>query len=105
MAGNGAGEPAASATHARVGAALTEAYLRYEPKPYSGRITYFMNSVRARTGHVKWRELAREFEFHVFPGTPNTTFQSPSVEVLARKVRSCLDAALESAAGRGAPGS
>jgi amino acid adenylation domain-containing protein len=83
----------ASATHARVGRAIEKAYWSYEPQPYPGRITYFMNSERAQIGHVKWRELVDEFELHVFPGTPDTTFLSPSVEVLAAKVRACLQAA------------
>jgi thioesterase domain-containing protein/acyl carrier protein len=83
----------ASATHARVGRAIEKAYWSYEPQPYPGRITYFMNSERAQIGHVKWRELVDEFELHIFPGTPDTTFLSPSVEVLAAKVRACLQAA------------
>ena len=45
------------------------------------------------------RQLAGDgLELHVFPGTPNTTFESPSVEVLAAKVRDCLRASQESVA-------
>nr|AHZ46176.1 NRPS [uncultured bacterium 14-4D] len=82
----------ASETHARVGKGIENAYLTYQPQPYPGSIIYFMNSERARLGHVKWRELVDELEMHIFPGTPNTTFISPSVEVLAAKVRACLQA-------------
>lgn len=90
----------ASETHARVGRAIEKAYLSYEPQPYPGRITYFMNSERARIGHIKWRELVDELELHTFPGTPSTTFISPSVEALAEAVRASLAAARGSIADR-----
>lgn len=87
---NGNGTKTSDA-HQRVGEALERAYMSYEPKPYPGKITFFMNSERARIGHLKWRELAVSgVELHVFPGTPNTTFASPSLEVLADDVRTCL---------------
>jgi surfactin family lipopeptide synthetase C len=77
----------------RVGAAISNAYQLYEPTTYPGRITYFMNSERARLPHEKWGELAGDgLDLHVFPGTPNTTFQPPSVEVLATQVGNSLRA-------------
>ena len=83
-----------ASSHARVGEAIARAYMMYVPEIYPGRITYFMNSERARLGHLKWRELAAGgLELHTFPGTPNTTFVSPSVEALADGVRASLVAA------------
>ena len=77
--------------------ALSRAYLSYVPEIYPGPITCFINSEAARLGHVKWRELAGGgFELHVFPGTSNTTFVSPSVEALADAVRASLLAARSS---------
>ena len=92
-------QDAVNAAHDRVRGAIANAYLHYEPKPYPGRITYLMNSQRARLPHDKWAELAGEgLDRHVFPGTPNTTFVSPSLEVLAAHVRDCLRTAQESSA-------
>ena len=92
-------QDAVIAAQDRVRGAIANAYMHYEPKPYPGHITYFMNSQRARLPHDKWAELAGEgLDLHVFPGTPNTTFVSPSLEVLAAQVRDCLRTAQESCA-------
>jgi thioesterase domain-containing protein len=78
----------------KVGNAIRAAYRRYEPKPYPGRITYLMNSERARLRTEKWHRLARSgLELRVFPGNPNTTFVSPSINVIAKQVRGYIDLA------------
>ena len=78
--------------HDRVSRAIANANMHYVPKPYPGRITYFMNSQRARLPHDKWAELAEEgLERFVFPYAPRGPFEPPVVETLARQLRPLLN--------------
>ncbi|MBC8229645.1 amino acid adenylation domain-containing protein [bacterium] len=72
----------------------------YVVRPYSGRITLLMNSEQNASEAYKdlfWRvfsELAAGgFDYHVIPGGHYTIFREPYVQVLAEKLRACLDEA------------
>jgi len=80
----------------KVRKALETAYDAYQPTPYAGRISYFINSQRAHILHNKWFDLAEAgVDLHVFPGKPDTTFNEPSLSVLCAQVRESLSAAQE----------
>jgi thioesterase domain-containing protein len=76
-----------------VARALNEARDRYDPSPYPGRVTWFVNAARAPLAPPQWNEYADEVERWVFPGSHATMFQSPAITVLAGQVKTCLERA------------
>jgi acyl transferase domain-containing protein len=88
--GAGAGDTASSSSSSAVARALNEAFKQYNPRPYPGRITWFVNSERAPLAVPQWGEFAGGVERWVFPGSHSTMFQSPAINVLATQVKTCL---------------
>jgi hypothetical protein len=89
--GGGPGDFASSPSSATAVAwAIDAARMRYNPRPYPGRITWFVNSDRAPLAVPQWAEFAGGVERWVFPGSHATMFQSPAIEVLAAQVKACL---------------
>jgi thioesterase domain-containing protein/acyl carrier protein len=86
-----AADPAVeTATSPAVVWANCRAFEQYEPQPYRGRVTWFVNGDRAALARPQWREYADEVERWVFPGSHATMFQSPAIDVLASQLRACL---------------
>jgi len=72
----------------------------YRPKPYSGRVVLIRGESRPRgrfrDDEFGWSHLvAGGFELHFVPGDHEGIFREPNVETLAKTLRACLDAALE----------
>jgi thioesterase domain-containing protein len=70
----------------------------YVPRPYSGRITLFKAAVGTyddyRDRWNGWRGLASQgIEVHIVPGDHRFLLSEPHVEVLARQLAPCLEAA------------
>jgi amino acid adenylation domain-containing protein len=87
-------EPAEPEHLLRVRSALTEAFSNYTPRVYPGRITYFMNSERAKIPYERWCEFAAGgFDLYTFPANPRTAFTVRTLPFLAAKVRACLQEA------------
>jgi len=89
--GVGPDDTASSSSSAAVATAIDEARMRYNPRPYPGSITWFVNSDRAPLSGPQWAEFAAGVERWIFPGGHATMFQSPAIEVLATQVKACLD--------------
>ena len=87
----GPGDIASSSSSAAVAGAIDKARMRYNPRPYPGRITWFVNGDRAPLAVPQWAEFADGVERWVFPGSHATMFQSPAIEVLATQVKACLE--------------
>jgi len=73
---------------------------RYIPKPYSGRIVYFMaedrqnHTGKARQGIGTWHELALgELDIRLVPGEHFRILMEPHVQILAQHLRECLESA------------
>ncbi|MBI3795709.1 MAG: amino acid adenylation domain-containing protein [Deltaproteobacteria bacterium] len=68
----------------------------YVPRPYPGRITFFRavhNRAMDRENGSRWERLAQGgIEVHEVPGG-HTILAEPGVQVLAEKLRACLDVA------------
>jgi thioesterase domain-containing protein len=88
-------ETAAPSSSAAIASAIDQARRRYDPRPYPGRVTWFVNSDRAPLAVPQWNEFASGVERFVFPGGHATIFQSPAIEVLAAQVKGCLKKAQE----------
>jgi phthiocerol/phenolphthiocerol synthesis type-I polyketide synthase E len=86
-----ASDIASSSSSAVVAAAIDEARRRYNPRPYPGHITWFVNSKRAPLAESQWGKFASSVERWVFPGSHATIFQHPAIETLATQVRACLE--------------
>jgi thioesterase domain-containing protein len=72
-------------------ASIANAYRKYVPRRYPGRIDAFVNAQRALLKHDRWSALAADgVSLHVFPGTYRTTFREPSLPVLAAKFKARL---------------
>ncbi len=72
------------------------AMLRYEPKRYPGRITFFRASEQpagiSTDTAQDWHDLAAEgVEVHVVPGNHYTMLREPLVQVVAEWLKVCLD--------------
>jgi hypothetical protein len=65
----------------------------YDPSPYPGKITFFWTSVGTHR-RVEWSKRAesKEAEIHVIPGDPITS-RTEHLEVLAERLKMCLDRA------------
>ncbi len=64
----------------------------YTPKTYPGKITFFQTHENQDITHRKWANLADEkIEVHAIPGDHLNMIQEPHVQVLAKKLRDCLD--------------
>ena len=70
----------------------------YVPQVYSGRATLFSATDLTASFDVEdgWRQLGTDLEVHKIPGNHLDMIKEPHVQVLAEKLRLCLD----SAAGR-----
>jgi aspartate racemase len=73
------------------------AYRTYRPRPYPGRVVLFRCSERPHGPYWDpasgWRELVGHgLEVHEIPGNHRTVFLEPNVEILARTLRTCLEA-------------
>ena len=80
----------------RVKAANGIAERRYVPRPYNGRIHLFWCSelaVRAyQDTRLSWADIAGDgLETHVVPGNHMSMVEEPHVQVLAAKLRRCLE--------------
>jgi thioesterase domain-containing protein len=77
---------------------------RYVPKHFSGRLEVFRASTRPRwrerllrNNHVRWLKLARQGgTVHSVPGNHVEMFRDGNIEVLAEKLRACLERAWQS---------
>lgn len=73
----------------------------YTPKLYSGRVLYFraMNPYPGFSvdfSEVEWRKLLNgELDIHEVPGGHNSILEEPYVQILAEKMRACIDKALD----------
>jgi len=69
----------------------------YAVRPYPGRIILFRPSevpVLVHTSEDRgWRKLAREVEVHFVPGHHHSMVKEPQVQMLAQKLRGCLESA------------
>jgi thioesterase domain-containing protein len=77
----------------RVAAANQSAAVRYQPKPYPGKVVLFRtNDVDGRDPSYGLTSLALGgVEVHEIPGTHATFVNPPHVEQLARELRICMD--------------
>ena len=81
----------------QVGKKHDAARKRYVPQPYGGRVTLFRNGKENETPEhqLKWAQLAQGgLEVHVVPGDHKTILLEPHVNVLAERLRACIEAAL-----------
>ncbi len=70
-----------------------QAYLKYEPRPYTGRIDLFRSrsQLLAPQNTMGWGELAPgRVVLHDLSGTHSTIFREPHVRVLARQIAAAL---------------
>ena len=72
----------------------------HHPRPYSGRVAYFLCADRAAKPQGKpdggWAPYVRgHFEAHEIPGDHLGILAAPGVDILAEKLRACLFAAQE----------
>ena len=67
----------------------------YVPQTYSGRATLFSATDLTASFDVEdgWRQLVAELEVHTIPGNHQDMIKEPHVQVLAEKLRLCLDTA------------
>ena len=86
--------------YSKVRLANSRAKLRYVPKPYAGPMTLFWAEERpvgATDSRLGWRDLARgSLEVIVVPGDHASMMTETHVQVLAEKLKDCLDAAQRS---------
>jgi thioesterase domain-containing protein len=71
------------------------AHLRYRQRPYGGRIVYFKASenINYHDASVGWGDLtAGDIEIHNVPGDHFSMMREPNVQVVADKLRECLEA-------------
>jgi thioesterase domain-containing protein/acyl carrier protein len=78
---------------------------RYVPRHYPGRFTLFRaaypNWFMVAQQRLAWSSVAgKNMDIHVMPGDHFTLDREPHVAVLAARLRSCLDAALDAAPRR-----
>ncbi|MCB1053920.1 MAG: alpha/beta fold hydrolase, partial [Acidobacteria bacterium] len=83
----------------RVFLAIRRAGWAYSPRPYDGRLTLFVPRISSRdddleSSQLGWRPLALGgVEEHRVPGSHTTMLSSPQVQVLAERLRQCLERA------------
>jgi len=73
---------------------------KYAPQPYPGRLTLFRNGEAASVPEHQslWSKLAGGgLDIHVVPGEHKTILLEPHVGELAKKLRACIDVAIEKA--------
>ena len=64
----------------------------YSPQPYSGKITLFLSAEWYTEELTEFSELAQGgIEVYEIPGFHDNLFVSPQLEVLGKKIKSCLD--------------
>jgi len=78
--------------------ANSEALVKYQPKPYTGKITLFngdpLSGMNAQNAIAGWLNLAQGgTEIYQIPGHHFSILRHPHVEVLAEKLNACLDSA------------
>jgi thioesterase domain-containing protein len=73
----------------------------YRPKIYNGRVTLFLASDKgsmffsAVPIDQAWKELLGDrLEVHVFSGGHHSIVQEPQVKILAAKIKTCMDKAI-----------
>jgi thioesterase domain-containing protein len=81
---------------------------RYVPRPYPGRFSLFRaaypNWFMVARQRLAWSSVAgKDMDLHVVPGDHFSLDREPHVAVLAARLRSCLDAALDAARREPAP--
>lgn len=73
---------------------------RYKPDPYPGKITLFWASGRPEEPsdpRLGWGELAElGMDIHKIPGDHESILREPQLQVLAERLKACLDNALPS---------
>ena len=75
-----------------------KAFVSYEPRSYQGRVAIFRASKQPLGIYpdpaLGWGELIEaELELHEIPGHHINIIKEPSVQILAEKLRTCLDEA------------
>ncbi len=76
--------------------AITKAVYNYFGQPYSGRIVYFLPDARERVFRSSrtWYELASgRLDVYIVPGRHLGILDEPTVQIVAQKLRACLDQA------------
>jgi hypothetical protein len=76
--------------------AVTKAVYNYFGQPYSGRIVYFLPDFRERVFRSSrtWYRLASgRLDVYIVPGRHIGILDEPCVQIVAEKLRSCLDEA------------
>ena len=76
--------------------ANTQASRNYRPQVYPGSVVLFKISGRSPYNpYLGWKGLAAGgIDVHVIPSTHYEILQEPGVQVLAQKLRACIDQAL-----------
>jgi thioesterase domain-containing protein len=69
----------------------------YKPQPYSGRIALFLSAESQRRNDprlMEWENVATgDLEVHEVPGDHLTIFKEPYIQILAARLKSCLEQA------------
>jgi aspartate racemase len=75
------------------------AAINYSPEPYPGKVTLFCCSDRATRSYedrLAWCKVdGAGLEVHVVPGNDLSMMEDPHVQVMAGKLRDCLERALQ----------
>jgi len=84
-------------------ATFSRARFSYTPRAYQGRITCFLSdefSLNYKKSLQDWYELASGgIDIRFVPGTINTMWQEPHVQVLAEQLKACLEEAQTNSEG------
>jgi hypothetical protein len=86
----------------RINTVLQEATLTYVPTPYTGRIAFFRttkNGIYIPEMKVLASIAKGGLDIYDIPGDHISTVREPYVQVVARKLRDCLDKAYSSLIG------
>ena len=71
---------------------MARASFSYSPRVYPGRIVYFLSEKRKEYFNEYWYELADGgLDVTVVPGDHSAIWKEPNVQVMAEKLRACLD--------------
>ncbi len=78
-----------------VGLGNDYAFEKYSPRPFAGRITLFLaeKTTRAYTDNPShaWKDIAADVETYLVPGEEGGMLREPDVEILAEKLRACIE--------------
>jgi len=76
---------------------ISLASIRYVPKVYTGRITFFLSEIRSDKPQNKFYELAAGgLDVYKMPGFHTSMLREPYVRAVAKQLRACLDEASDS---------